>query len=263
MTWTIRPRSEGPGGLYYWTEGAGPPIVLIHGVGLRAEAWGGSAPLLAKDFTVYAVDMPGHGASPLDGARTLSDYTRRFATFIDGLDAAPVVAGHSMGAFIALDLASHAASSLRAVVALNAVFERSDAAASAVQARANALRDGTGTDASAPLARWFGATPNTTWQEAAQACRAWLTSVDPKGYAQAYHVFAHHDGPERAALAQMGMPTLFLTGDQDPNSTPSMSHEMARLAPKGRVHILKDAAHMAPVTHPQAIASAINALMTP
>ncbi|WP_420011884.1 alpha/beta fold hydrolase [Tateyamaria sp.] len=263
MTWTIRPRSEGPGGLYYWTEGAGPPIVLIHGVGLRAEAWGGVALLLAKDFTVYAVDMPGHGASPLDRARSLSDYTARFSVFIDGLDAAPIVAGHSMGAFIALDLATRGANALRAVAALNAVFERSDAAASAVQARAKALDGGSGADPLAPLERWFGASPHGSVGAAAKACRTWLTSVDPEGYAQAYRVFAHHDGPNRAALAELQTPTLFLTGSQDPNSTPAMSHEMARLTPNGRAQIEADAAHMAPMTHAPSIATAIRALMTP
>jgi len=48
--------------------GAGEPLLLIHGVGLRAEAWG---PQMRLEAHVFAVDMPGHGDStPLPaGAR--------------------------------------------------------------------------------------------------------------------------------------------------------------------------------------------------
>ncbi len=40
--------------------GAGEPLLLIHGVGLRAEAW---APQMRLEAHVFAVDMPGHGDS--------------------------------------------------------------------------------------------------------------------------------------------------------------------------------------------------------
>ena len=41
--------------------GAGEPILLIHGVGMRAEAWAPQIAALASDHSVIAVDMPGHG----------------------------------------------------------------------------------------------------------------------------------------------------------------------------------------------------------
>lgn len=257
MTWTIQPRSEGPGGLHYWSEGKGPALVLIHGVGLRAEAWAAMMPLLAAHFTVFAVDMPGHGASPLSSTRTLSDYTERFATFIGALDDSVAVAGHSMGALIALDLAASRPGTLHSVAALNAVFKRTTVAARAVRVRAEGLRTGQKSDPAPTLARWFGAAPTGAHQIAAKACHEWLSQADPDGYAQAYEVFASHDGPARRALSRMQAPALFLTGADDPNSTPEMSRTMATLAPNGTAHILKGAAHMAPMTHPDAIADAL------
>ncbi|WP_223420849.1 alpha/beta fold hydrolase [Tateyamaria pelophila] len=186
MTWTIRPRSEGPGGLHYWSEGQGPALVLIHGVGLRAEAWGGVMPLLAPHFMVYAVDMPGHGASPLNNTTTLVDYTERFAAFIAALDAPVAVAGHSMGAFIALEIASAHPESLHSVAALNAVFERTEDASQAVQARATCLKDHGPSDPTPTLQRWFGAAPSGEHLAAAIACRTWLTDAHHDGYARAY-----------------------------------------------------------------------------
>jgi pimeloyl-ACP methyl ester carboxylesterase len=94
-------------------EGAGPPLVLLHGIGLR---WQINAPvigLLAADFDVIACDSPGFGASPPlpDGTRptirACADAFERFFAAL-GLER-PHVAGNSMGGAIALELARRGA----------------------------------------------------------------------------------------------------------------------------------------------------------
>lgn len=257
MMWTIQPRFKGAGDLAYWHAGDGPALMLIHGVGLRSEAWAAVMPMLAQHYSVYAVDMPGHGASPLHAERTLSDYVSRFGEFIETLDQPIRVVGHSMGAMIALELASQAQLRVGGVAALNAIYRRTPDAAKAVQKRAIALDTVDRPSPDAPLERWFGALPKGVLADAAQACRDWLTTVDPQGYAAAYKVFAHHDGPDDALLQSLAIPALFQTGPGDLNSTPEMSRKMAALAPKGHAIIVPDAAHMMPMTHPQAVAQAI------
>ncbi|MFZ0097466.1 MAG: alpha/beta fold hydrolase, partial [Gemmobacter sp.] len=78
---------------------AGSPVLLIHGVGMRAEAWGPQIAALASDHRVIAVDMPGHGESdPLPGDPRLPDYVAWAVRVIEALGLGPVsVAGHSMG----------------------------------------------------------------------------------------------------------------------------------------------------------------------
>ena len=45
--------------------GNGAPIVLVHGIGHRRQAWGEVPELLAaRGHDVYVVDLPGHGESP-------------------------------------------------------------------------------------------------------------------------------------------------------------------------------------------------------
>jgi pimeloyl-ACP methyl ester carboxylesterase len=228
-------------------------MVLIHGVGLRAEAWGALIPLLQSTFTLHLLDMPGHGASALCRGEQLGDYTARFADYLDRLGGA-ITVGHSMGAMIALDLAGRAPGLLHGVAALNAIYRRSPEAAQQVQARAQA-QDGTALPDPAPtLRRWFSDLDTPP----ARACRDWLTDVDPRGYAQAYRVFAHHDGPDQGDLAAYPGPALFITGGDEPNSTPRMSQDMARLAPCGTAHVIDGAAHMAPMTHPRIIADLIS-----
>lgn len=242
MIWTTRPRSEF-GALRAITAGDGPTVLFIHGVGLRAEAWNAQIDALSDRFRTVAVDMPGHGQSPLPGrALGLWDHTDAIAA---GVDAPVFVIGHSMGAMIALDMALRHPGLVRGVAALNAIYQRDQAAAEAVQARADTLDGRTSADPSATLARWFGDTASPE----RDACKDWLSSVDPAAYRMAYRVFAHENGPKTSALKGLGCPSLFLTGREEPNSTPAMSLAMARLAPQGRAQVIETAAHMMPMTH--------------
>ena len=60
----ILPRSRTPSGAAYLDRGrGGETVVLIHGVGMRIEAWAPQIERLADSFRVVAVDLPGHGLS--------------------------------------------------------------------------------------------------------------------------------------------------------------------------------------------------------
>ncbi len=93
----------------YHREGAGPPLVLLHGVGLRWQIWGPVIDRLARDFDVIACDSPGFGRSAQLSAGiepTIPAYADAFEWFFAelGLER-PHVAGNSMGGAIALELA--------------------------------------------------------------------------------------------------------------------------------------------------------------
>lgn len=246
MTWTIQRRFE-RSGLAAIEAGEGAQIVLLHGVGLRAEAWNRQIDALSGQYHVIALDMPGHGGSAVRQNMTgVSDYGDAVLAAFEG---PALIVGHSMGAMIALDLAARAPQRVQGVVALNAIFERSSAAAEAVQNRAAELDGVTVADPTGALDRWFG----PEMSDDREACRHWLCSVTPSGYKAAYTVFAHDPGPRREALSALECPALFVTGALEPNSTPAMSEAMAALTPKGRAMIVPDAAHMMPMTHPEEV----------
>ncbi|MCC5960126.1 MAG: alpha/beta hydrolase [Rhodobacteraceae bacterium] len=255
MTWTIRQRSE-TGALAAIITGRGPKVLLLHGVGLRAEAWARQIDALAADgFHVTAPDMPGHGESParhhLAGLTSYSDLVAAC------LDEPAVVVGHSMGAMIALDLAARYPEQVRGVVALNAVFRRSPAAKKAVAARLAALDRRMIPDPKATLTRWFGDTPSAE----RTACDEWLRAVDPIGYKAAYTVFANEDGPSAHALENLCIPAFFATGSAEQNSTPQMSRAMAMLAPQGRAWVVAGGGHMMPMTHATAVNRIVSGLI--
>ena len=259
MTWAnqrTEPANRHKNGGIAWREaGHGPPVLLIHGVGLNADAWEPQIIALAARHRVIAIDMPGHGKSDLlpDGAG-LDDFVAAMAGFIDAMGLSPVpVIGHSMGALIALGLALDYPSKIAAVVALNAVYCRDPVARSAVEARAAQLTGGA-FEASGPVARWFPNDPNGLL---ARRVADWLHAVDPKGYATAYHVFATADHVHEGRLGELVCRALFMTGVSDPNSTPVMSDRMAREATYGRSVALPGARHMMHLTHPMEVNSTI------
>jgi len=265
MSWTnLRgdpPPRQKFGGIAWREAGSGPPVMLIHGVGLNADAWEPQIATLSLRRRVIAIDMPGHGQSDMlpDGA-DLSDFVATVAVLIAGLGISPLpVIGHSMGALIALGLALDHQEKVAALVALNAVYCRDPVARSAVEARAKQLTGRT-VDALGAVARWYPDDPNGLL---ARRTADWLRTVDPNGYAAAYRVFATADHAYEGRLGELKCPALFMTGVSDPNSTPVMSARMAREAPYGRTVALPGARHMMHLTHPaettNTIAAFINA----
>ena len=250
MNWDARERVPF-GQLSAIQAGAGDAVLFLHGVGLRAEAWAAQIDQFATEYSLTAPDMPGHGESEgLGVGAKLSDFTDRIAA---ATSAPAIVVGHSMGAMIAMDLAIRYPEKVHGLAALNAVFRRDAAASATVRSRAATLGGNANPDPEPTLCRWFGerASPER------RACRKWLGSVSPHGYRAAYSVFATEDGPSETALSVLACPAMFMTGDAEPNSTPAMSRAMAKLVPVGRAHIVEGAAHMMPMTHADAVNSAL------
>ncbi|MDD7940089.1 alpha/beta fold hydrolase [Actinomycetospora lutea] len=88
-------------------QGNGPPVLLLHGGALDHRLWEPQIAALARTHRVVAPDLRGHGTSPTPTApfRHVDDV----AALVRGLDLGPVtVAGISLGASVAVDLALEA-----------------------------------------------------------------------------------------------------------------------------------------------------------
>ena len=252
MTLKTQQRFKSAQGIAYTRSGSGPAIVLVHGVGLRAEAWFYQVEVLSKNHTVYALDMPGHGESDLlsDDAG-LNEYVSAIASWVESEINTPVIImGHSMGAMIALRFAIDYPQQCRAAVALNAVYQRTEHARLAVQQRAIKMLENPELDrVSTPIARWFGEAPQGHDKEMALLCASWLNAAPAQGYAKAYGIFSCNDGPLASELSKIEMPVAFITGDGDSNSSPEMSLQMAQLTPQGIACVIDNSRHMVQITH--------------
>lgn len=100
--------SVGDGAIAYRMEGAGPPVLLIHGIPTSSFLWRHVAPLLATDLTVYAVDLLGYGDSdkPEGADLSIGAQAGYLRTFMESLGwRTGTVAGHDIGGGIAQLLA--------------------------------------------------------------------------------------------------------------------------------------------------------------
>jgi pimeloyl-ACP methyl ester carboxylesterase len=95
------------GKITYWTEGNGPPLLFIHGVGTTGEIWFRDLEPLASTFRLIAYNRRGYGESSEAPREWLGHRDDAIALLaLLGIERAAVV-GYSAGATVALDLALH------------------------------------------------------------------------------------------------------------------------------------------------------------
>jgi pimeloyl-ACP methyl ester carboxylesterase len=98
-----------------------PALVLIHGLGSAGNIWKSLFAGLEDSFTIYPLDLPGHGSSPLgDEAldpRSLAQQISYAMSEDHGVEVFHV-AGNSLGGWIALELAAQFPDRVKSVTAL-------------------------------------------------------------------------------------------------------------------------------------------------
>jgi magnesium chelatase accessory protein len=116
------------GGLRWHVQvmGDGPPLLLLHGSGAATHSWRDLAPDLARDFTVIAPDLPGHGftGTPPGDGLSLGGMARGVRELLQALQMRPVMAaGHSAGAAVAIRMGLDGAIGPGGVVAFNGALK--------------------------------------------------------------------------------------------------------------------------------------------
>ena len=99
----------GPHRIHYWTAGEGPPLVMVHGVAMRAADLAPLFQPLKKRHRIYAPDLLGFGESdaPPGLDYSITTQAEMIRGFMDAVQLQqPDVAGLSMGGWISLKLAA-------------------------------------------------------------------------------------------------------------------------------------------------------------
>lgn len=106
--------------IHYTVEGAGPPVILLHGATSAAlEDWAAQQPLFRQAFRIYMVDARGHAGTKWDVANgfTRDLMVEDLLVFADALNLETFhVVGFSMGAMTALTFATRYPHRLRTAI---------------------------------------------------------------------------------------------------------------------------------------------------
>ena len=224
-----------------------PTLIFIHGVGMCGEIWAPQVEYFSKKYQVITYDFLGHGQSPLPKNKpTLDDYVEQLNNLVDSIGASNFsLVGHSMGAIISVAFARKFPLKVNALVALNIVFNRSEKAQKDVLLRANqVLESNKILNIEKTLERWFKNNISSAEMNKIDKVRNWLKNTSPKGYGEAYRLFALSDKVFINNLYQLKLPVLYLTGNEDPNSTPLMSEQISQETPNSSSKSVNGEAHM-------------------
>lgn len=237
--------------------GAGPAVVLLHGIGSGAASWLQVAQQLASRARVIAWDAPGYGdSSPLESpAPKAEQYAVRLSQMLDALGVEDcVLVGHSLGALPALALARSAqAQRVRRLLLISPArgYGAAQFAERRQQVRQQRL-DNLQHLGIAGLAEQRSA--HMLSPAAEPQALAWvrwnMARLNPAGYRQAIELLC---GDDLLRHGPPAMPCDVHCGDAD-SITPAATCRILAQALGARFNLIAGAGHASPIEQPLRVA---------
>ena len=239
-----------------------PALVLSHSLGTNLTMWDRVLPILEQDFRIIRFDFRGHGGTPPTGTNcTVADLQDDVIALLDDLGIRRThFAGLSLGGMVGLGLALDHPDRLHGLVVCDAGAQTSAASRSTWDARIAQLGAGGMSVLVEPtLERWFGDAFRSD-AEAMNWMRAMILGTSADGYICCARAVQGFDVKRR--LGEIGVPTLYLTGEQDQSAAPAMMQELQALTPGSQFLAIPGAGHISAVENPAAVGAAIAGFLT-
>ena len=235
--------------------GTGPPVVLLHPLGVDHTVW---APVEAQvaGVTFLSYDLPGHGGTPAPDRRcTIDDLADQLAALLRSEDVGPAsVVGVSLGGLVAQSLAARHPASVDRLVVVDAVDVYPPAMRTMWHDRAELVRsEGMAPVVQPTLDLWFTPAALEGPQEVVRTVERLLLDADPEGYARACEVLETADTGH--LVARIAAPTLVVCGEDDAPPFTSAAPRLAETVKDGRLAWLDHARHAGALERPAAFAS--------
>ncbi len=234
--------------------GNGPDLLLIHGWGMNEAVWHDLAAILATDYRVTLVDLPGHGQSPYDPTRpSLADWARQV------LEVAPDSAawiGWSLGGSLALEAALQAPERIRTLTLVTttprfvrgADWRHAMPLETLEQFHADLTRDPRATLDRFLALEVSGGDEARSVLRLLRARLAEKPAADPAALDIGLDLL--RDTDLRGRLPGLAMPSLWLYGQRDALVPRRSAQAVAELLPSADIEVIRGAAHAPFLSHP-------------
>jgi pimeloyl-ACP methyl ester carboxylesterase len=249
------------GSIHIADYGAGPPIVLLHGVTLQASVWAYQFRDLGDRHRMIALDLRGHGSSePGDAGMSIAAMADDLSDVLEALDLRrATLVGHSMGGMTVLRFARRHADVLAARVGAIAIVASAGgispplaawhrvapAAAGLVVAGHTALNKAgrpiipASSAAERATQVVFGQHPDA---RAVRKTHELSRAMDPHNFVSLLPELVGFD--ERAAFEDLPVPCVVVAGDRDRVTPPRYASALHETLPGSRLLVWRGAGHM-------------------
>jgi pimeloyl-ACP methyl ester carboxylesterase len=246
--------------LAYGDHGSGRPLVLLHAFPLSSAMWSG----LQLPGRVVTPDQRGFGRSPLgDDAPSLGACAADVLALLDrlGLDRV-VLAGLSMGGYVAMELLRRAPERVAALVLADtkAQADTDEQRAGRLRTAEAVERDGTAGLADTMLPALLGSTTLERRPQVVARVRGLVGDAAPEAVAWASRAMAARPDSFEV-LRATDVPALVVVGEQDALSPVRQAQELADALPQGRLAVVQEAGHLSAVEDPEAFGAVVTGFL--
>ncbi|MFD1505034.1 alpha/beta fold hydrolase [Georgenia yuyongxinii] len=244
--------------LYYEIHGAGPPLVLVMGIGYDSSLWTlEQVPALSTRFSVILIDNRDAGrSSRADHPYTIADMADDVVGLLDAIDVRRThLLGLSMGSMIAMEFAQRHADRLDRLVLAGPAAAPGRSVVDPISiwnwVKAN---DPGGEVFAGQQFTWLFSWAFLRNQQAVQETAVLLASnpnpVGPEAYERQARAYLQFDTSDR--LGRINVPTLVIVGEQDLLTPPWVAREVADGIPRARFQIVtgNGSSHVLPLERP-------------
>jgi len=228
----------------FLSEGEGPPVICLHGIGGSAQSFRHQLDGL-RDYRIIAWNMPGYGKSP---KKPLSFplLSEMLGNFIQNLDLEKVhLLGHSIGGMLAIEHAIRRPGQVKSLALIGTTSSfggRDDSFKQAfLKARLSPLEAGLtmGEIAKLAIPKLVGPIADPSCISAIETEMAKISETTWRNVLECLVTF-----DRRNDLAEIPVPTCLIAGSEDQNAPARTMRKMAEALPKGSYHEIEGARHM-------------------
>lgn len=242
-------------------SGKGIPLVMIHGFCESNKIWQDLTATLSREYRIICPDLPGFGKTdPFPENFSLEQIGDLLINWLDGLAVQkPVIIGHSLGGYIALEILRKYPEEVSAIGLFNSsVFEDS----ADKKENRNKLIQFLHTNGVAPFIKTF--VPSLFYPPTAELHQKIIDQISVEGrtiHPSTVAGYAAAMRDRRDSLDLLGSNKdriLLIAGEYDQNVPLDKSLEMAKYLNDDHVHIIPDSAHMSLFEQPEMCYKAVS-----